>query len=39
MNLLVTFSVNFPQQEESPSSLGQRAHAQPARELARDTAL
>lgn len=26
MNLLVTFSVNFPQQEECPSSRGHGAH-------------
>lgn len=34
MNLLVTFSINFPQQEEYPSSLAQRAHTQPARDAA-----
>jgi len=39
LNLLVTFNVNFPEQEECSNSLDQRAHAQPAQEPARDTAL
>lgn len=39
MNLLVTFSVNFPQQEECLNSLGQHTHTQPAREATPDAAL
>lgn len=39
MNLLVTFSVNFPQQEECSSSLGQHVHTQLAQEPARDSTL
>lgn len=39
MNLLVTFSVNFPQQAELPNSLCQGAHARPAQDPPGDAAL